>query len=74
MQTLDEKWMRIAIEEANLAMKENEVPVGAVLVRNNKPGERVTPIPIADLDIREQCPLCFKTYCYICNNLSIKIF
>ena len=28
-------WMRIALDEANLASKENEVPVGAVLVHNN---------------------------------------
>ena len=34
--TKDEKWMKIAIEEAELAMNENEVPVGAVLVKNNK--------------------------------------
>jgi len=32
----DEYWMRIAIEEANLAMTENEIPVGAVLVQNDK--------------------------------------
>ena len=32
----DEKWMRIAIEEANLAMDKNEVPVGAALVKNGK--------------------------------------
>jgi len=29
-------WMRIALDEANLASKENEVPVGAVLVHNNQ--------------------------------------
>tara|TARA_B110000008_G_C16476905_1_gene366485 strand:+ start:53 stop:532 length:480 start_codon:yes stop_codon:yes gene_type:complete len=34
--TSDEYWMNIAIEEAKLAMRENEVPVGAVLVGNNK--------------------------------------
>ena len=33
--TRDEHWMQIAIEEAKLAMKENEVPVGAVIVKNN---------------------------------------
>ena len=33
--TEDEKWMQIAIEEAKLAMKENEIPVGAVLVHKN---------------------------------------
>jgi len=32
----DEKWMRIAIEEAKLAMDKDEVPVGAVLVKNDK--------------------------------------
>ena len=31
----DEKWMRIAIDEAKLAMDKNEVPVGAVLVKND---------------------------------------
>ena len=34
--TKDEKWMQIAIEEAQLAMKENEIPVGSVLVLNEK--------------------------------------
>jgi tRNA(adenine34) deaminase len=32
----DEKWMKIAIQEAKLAMYENEIPVGAVLVKDNK--------------------------------------
>ena len=32
----DEKWMKIAIDEAHLAMNENEIPVGAVLVQDNK--------------------------------------
>lgn len=32
----DEHWMKIAIEEAHLALTENEIPVGAVLVNNNK--------------------------------------
>ena len=32
----DEKWMRIALNEANLAMNENEIPVGAILVKNGK--------------------------------------
>ena len=31
----DIKWMKIAINEAKLAMDENEIPVGAVLVKNN---------------------------------------
>jgi tRNA(adenine34) deaminase len=33
--TKDEKWMKVAIDEAKLAMKEKEVPVGAILVRDN---------------------------------------
>ena len=32
----DEHWMKIAIEEAKFALRENEVPVGAVIVKNNK--------------------------------------
>ena len=30
----DKKWMQIAIDEAKLAMRENEIPVGSVLVKN----------------------------------------
>ena len=33
---LDEQWMQIAIDEAKLAMKENEIPVGSVLVYNEE--------------------------------------
>ena len=33
--TIDEKWMKVAISEALLAMDENEVPVGAILVQEN---------------------------------------
>ena len=32
----DEKWMRIALEQAELAEREGEIPVGAVLVRNGE--------------------------------------
>ena len=32
----DEKWMKIAINKAHLAMDENEIPVGAVLVKDSK--------------------------------------
>ena len=32
----DEKWMKIAISEANLAKYEGEIPVGAVLIQNGK--------------------------------------
>ena len=32
----DEQWMKIALIEAKLGIDENEVPVGAVLIQNNK--------------------------------------
>jgi len=32
----DEKWMRVALQEANLALKRKEVPVGAVVVYHDK--------------------------------------
>ena len=47
---LDEKWMRIALEEANLAMKENEVPVGAVIVENDRLIARAHNQPIMNND------------------------
>jgi tRNA(adenine34) deaminase len=33
---IDEKWMKIAITEASVAKNEGEIPVGAVLIHNNK--------------------------------------
>lgn len=35
------------------------------MVRNNEPGKSINPNPIDNLDILDQCPLCFKTYCYM---------
>ena len=32
----DEQWMKIAIYEANLAKNEGEIPVGAILIKNDK--------------------------------------
>ena len=32
----DEKWMRLAIEQARLAQQADEVPVGAVLIQDNQ--------------------------------------
>lgn len=32
----DKYWMKVALEEARSAFQENEVPIGAVLVKNNK--------------------------------------
>ena len=36
MSCLDEKWMRIALEEAECAAKMGEIPVGAVIVQNGE--------------------------------------
>ena len=36
MQTEDEKWMRYALAEAQLALKKKEVPIGAVVVYEDK--------------------------------------
>ena len=32
----DEYWMKIAIDEARSALQNNEVPIGAILVKNNE--------------------------------------
>jgi len=32
----DEKWMQIAINESNAAISEDEIPVGAVIVKNGR--------------------------------------
>jgi tRNA(adenine34) deaminase len=34
--SLDEKWMKIALEQARLAQAKNEVPVGAILVKDDQ--------------------------------------
>lgn len=36
MNNLDIKYMKVALNEATKALKENEVPIGAVIVLNNK--------------------------------------
>lgn len=36
MKTLDEKYMRLAIKEAQKALLIDEVPIGAIIVKNNK--------------------------------------
>ena len=46
----DEKWMKIAIDEAHLAIDENEIPVGAVIVKDNKLIARAHNRPIINSD------------------------
>lgn len=43
----DEKWMRLALEEAALAAEAGEVPVGAVIVRGEEQIARAHNSPIA---------------------------
>jgi len=46
----DEQWMKIAISEANLAKNEGEIPVGAVLIQNEKLVARAHNQPILNHD------------------------
>jgi tRNA(adenine34) deaminase len=48
--TNDEQWMLFAIEEAKLAMKENEIPVGSILVQNEKIIAKAHNQPISNND------------------------
>ena len=47
---IDEQWVKIAIDEAHLAIDENEIPVGAVLVKDNKLIARAHNRPIINSD------------------------
>ena len=57
--TRDEKWMKVAISEALLAMDENEVPVGAILVQesnliaqaHNQPIKKNDPTAHAEIEV-----------------------
>ena len=45
----DEKWMRLALEEARKAAEAGEIPVGALIgtkVRRSRPMRKVTLLPI----------------------------
>ena len=46
----DEKWMKIAIDEAILAKSDGEIPVGAVLIQNNKIIAKTHNQPISNHD------------------------
>ena len=46
----DEKWMQIAIREANLAKVKGEVPVGSILVQNRKIIAKAHNCPISNND------------------------
>ena len=44
----DEKWMRAAIEQALLAEEMDEVPIGAVIVRDNRVTAATCYLPLSD--------------------------
>jgi tRNA(adenine34) deaminase len=48
--TIDEKWMKLAILEANIAKDTGEVPVGSILVQDNQIIARGHNCPIAKND------------------------
>ncbi len=48
--SVDEKWMELAIKQAKLAEKINEVPVGAILVKNNELIAKAHNQPISNND------------------------
>ena len=48
--TKDEKWMQIAIREAYIAMNKGEVPVGSILVQNDRIIAKAHNCPISKND------------------------
>ena len=46
----DEKWMQIAIHQALIANKKGEVPVGAIIVKNDKVIAKAHNMPISNRD------------------------
>ena len=66
----DEKWMQIAICEANIAKEENEIPVGAVLIKDglvlarghNQPIAKNDPTAHAEIQVLRKAGLKEKNY------------
>jgi tRNA(adenine34) deaminase len=77
----DEKWMKIALNEANLAMDENEIPVGAVLVKNdrliaqsrNQPIKKNDPTAHAEIQLLRKAGLLQKNYRLIGSTLYVTL-
>jgi len=77
----DEYWMRIAIEEANLAMAENEIPVGAVLVQNdiliaqahNQPINKNDPTAHAEIQVLRKAGNQQKNYRLVGSTLYVTL-
>ena len=66
----DEKWMKIALNEAKLALKENEIPVGAILIQNeilvskahNQPIKNNDPTAHAEIQVLREAGCKLKNY------------
>jgi tRNA(adenine34) deaminase len=77
----DEKWMEIALNEANIAMDENEIPVGAVLVKNdrliaqshNQPIKKNDPTAHAEIQLLREAGLKEKNYRLIGSTLYVTL-
>ena len=77
----DEKWMKIALNEANLAMDENEIPVGAVLVlygkliaqSHNQPIKKNDPTAHAEIQLLREAGLQQKNYRLIGSTLYVTL-
>jgi tRNA(adenine34) deaminase len=77
----DEKWMKLALNEANLAMDENEIPVGAVLVKNgkliaqshNQPINKNDPTAHAEIQLLREAGLQQKNYRLIGSTLYVTL-
>ncbi len=77
----DEKWMEIALNEANIAMDENEIPVGAVLVKNdrliakshNQPIKKNDPTAHAEIQLLREAGLQEKNYRLVGSTLYVTL-
>ena len=77
----DEKWMKIALNEANLAMEENEIPVGAVLVKNdsliaqshNQSIKTNDPTAHAEIQLLRKAGLQLKNYRLVGSSLYVTL-
>ena len=79
--TKDELWMKIAIEEAKLAMKENEIPVGALLVKDgkliaqahNQPIKNHDPTAHAEIQVIREAGQFLKNYRLVGSTLYVTL-
>ena len=77
----DEKWMKVALNEANLAIEENEIPVGAVLVKNdrliaqshNQPIKTNDPTAHAEIQLLRKAGLQLKNYRLVGSTLYVTL-